>query len=170
MTRGGGPGLSEWIDEVGALLRAYFDEPSHWRQAQDRAAAGDECDYVAELGQRQSDAERVVLECADRMSRRYLGWPDRGTVVILAPDAKAQLRAVDLWVLAAAAEAQRVISDRWGECIPAGWPEVQAQRTQRAVERSLASRRPGETMTEILRRAGVSRAQGYRVLDKKPRR
>ena len=167
MTRGRGPGLSEWVDECGSLLAAFFDTPTHWQAAKGRAEH-ELCDMAAQIAQR-NEAGRLILLAASKMALRRCS---RGAsdLIILAQDADRQVAAIEWWGVAAAEAAQPVMFNHWGDRLPAGLPQLWAGKKQRLVEQAMSTRRPGETWEDLLARAGVSRAHGYRILDRKPKK
>ena len=167
-----GPGLPEWVDQCGQLLRCYFDKPQHWQAARDRAMRDEACDFNARLKRTAANGlRRALLLIAWNMACHRLrpDGTEKGRDLVLWPSWMEH--AIGWWALGAADYAEPIMADHWGnQQLSAGLPQLKAGRTKRAVQKALAARRPGETMSDVLARAGVSRAHGYRILDKKDRR
>lgn len=164
-----GPGLPEWVDECGELLRRYFDDPQRWQAAWDRAMADETCDFEATLRHTAPNGlRRAVLLISWKLawSRARPAGTEKGRDLVVWPGWMEH--AIGWWALGAADDVEPIMASRWGnQQLPAGVPQLKAQRTQRDVEKALATRRPGETLSDVLARAGVSRAHGYRIFDKK---
>ena len=170
MTDGAGSGLPGWVDECADLLREYFDDAKYWQAAQDRAQR-EACDWQAQW-QYRSEAGRAILACAWRTVVAQIS-PSGVKVerfAIVGSDARLYMAALEWWAVDAAEHIQPTMFQRWGDHLPNDARALRARRSQRAVEQALAAQRPGETMSEILARAGVSRQHGYRILKSRARR
>jgi hypothetical protein len=177
------PGLVQWVDDLAEAVHRLSTDPARW--ARFVAAPPHRVD-IDEDFRSAGNMARIAWRAAWRVVRQsYLDsggdpralLPDdiKFPVMLVAgppgtiPDINASSMARALYAIAheAAMQAAVEIASRWGGEIPAGLPQLEKRRRQRAVERALASQRPGETVSEVLARAGVSRAQGYRIMGRK---
>jgi hypothetical protein len=157
------PDLSDWIDDLAVALDRLVNDPSRWRAALDQGAP---VDFAAAL-QSAGDDERAALVAARKVVIRTFLREGGDPCALSDPDDSPVWHTLHAVAAAAAGDATRELRDRWGTVIPSGLPRVQAARRQRAVEQAIASRRPGETISQVLSRAGVSRGHGYRVMSRK---
>lgn len=164
MTRGArGPGLPEWVDQLGDLLGAYFAEPAHWQAAQERARR--EVFNVDEQMQRRSEAGRAILLAAWRLAKESYS-PDFDHTLFIGPGAQGLANAIAWWAAAAAEHVQPTMAAHWGDCLPAGLPRLELRRKKRLVAAAL-QQGSHRSMTDIAQQLGMSRATLYNLMGRK---
>lgn len=158
----------EWADDLNELLDAYFADPKNWHAARSRAGREQDYNPRALPLAKGCAAERMALYAAGHRAKK-LFHPDFDNTRFFGPGAVGLLDTLGWWACGAAEHAAPSMVRKWGRSIPTGLRRSRAERRQLAVAQALATQRSGESIEDILRRAGVSRAQGYRILNSKGR-
>jgi hypothetical protein len=178
------PDLSDWVDDLGEVVGRLSADPARWSSG--FALSAPAVDLDADMAEA-NDLGKVALYSAWHIvKRRYLEaggdpaalLPDHAALAVVVVGGPGQIADINasamtrrLYAIArgVALDAAAEMGTRWGDSLPSGFRGLMEQRRERAVAQAIASQRPGETISEVLARAGVSRAQGYRIMSRKGR-
>lgn len=166
--------LRAWFKAMLDAVGAAVPEAHDW--VIDHVAELRPVDFAGEYGRAPNDAHRLALKIARHIAATVLARTPEGHD-LMNEDQRTGQRWEFVHLVAVEAAKRAMAAPevaRWGGLIPGN---MQTRRTEAAlarVEQALRTARPGETTSETLMRAGVSRRRGYELMEMttpaKPRR